>query len=102
VHLVRHPGLLAKMATTADAVSGGRLILGLGAGWYDPEYTAFGYPTDHRVGRFEEVIRIIDPLLRGERVTLAGRYYQVRDAVLRPPPDRPIPILVAAQGWPGR
>ena len=94
----RHPGLLAKMATTADAVSGGRLILGLGAGWYDPEYEAFGYPTDHRVGRFEEAIAIIGPLLRGERVTLAGSYYQVRDAVVRPPPDRPIPILVAAKG----
>ena len=86
------------MATTADAVSGGRLILGLGAGWYDPEYEAFGYPTDHRVGRFEEAIAIIGPLLGGERVTLAGSYYQVRDAVLRPSPDRPIPILVAAKG----
>jgi alkanesulfonate monooxygenase SsuD/methylene tetrahydromethanopterin reductase-like flavin-dependent oxidoreductase (luciferase family) len=94
----RPPALLAKMATTADTVSGGRLILGLGAGWYDPEYTAFGYPTDHRAGRFEEAIRIIGPLLRREPVTLAGRYYQARDAVLRPPPDRPIPILVAAQG----
>jgi alkanesulfonate monooxygenase SsuD/methylene tetrahydromethanopterin reductase-like flavin-dependent oxidoreductase (luciferase family) len=94
----RHPALLAKMATTADTVSGGRLILGLGAGWYDPEYTAFGYPTDHRGGRFEEAIRIIGPLLRGQTVTMAGSYYQVREAVLRPPPDRPIPILVAAQG----
>ena len=94
----RHPALLAKMATTADAVSDGRLILGLGAGWYDPEYEAFGYPTDHRVGRFEEAIAIIGPLLGGERVTLAGSYYQVRDAVLRPPPDRPIPLLVAAKG----
>jgi alkanesulfonate monooxygenase SsuD/methylene tetrahydromethanopterin reductase-like flavin-dependent oxidoreductase (luciferase family) len=46
--------LLAKMATTADPVSGGRLIVGLEAGWYDPEYQAFGYPTDHRVSRFEE------------------------------------------------
>ena len=94
----RHPALLAKMATTADEVSGGRLILGLGAGWYDREYQAFGYPTDHRGGRFEEAIAIIAPLVRGERVTLAGRYYQVRDAVLGPPPDRPIPILVAAEG----
>jgi alkanesulfonate monooxygenase SsuD/methylene tetrahydromethanopterin reductase-like flavin-dependent oxidoreductase (luciferase family) len=94
----RHPALLAKMATTADTVSGGRLILGLGAGWHDPEYRAFGYPTDHRVGRFGEAIRIIGPLLRGETVTLAGSYYQVREAVLRPPPDRPIPILVAAKG----
>jgi alkanesulfonate monooxygenase SsuD/methylene tetrahydromethanopterin reductase-like flavin-dependent oxidoreductase (luciferase family) len=86
------------MATAADTVGGGRLILGLGAGWYDPEYTAFGYPTDHRVSRFGEAIGIIGPLLRGEHVTMAGRYYQVRDALLRPPPDRPIPILVAAQG----
>jgi alkanesulfonate monooxygenase SsuD/methylene tetrahydromethanopterin reductase-like flavin-dependent oxidoreductase (luciferase family) len=94
----RHPPLLAKMATTADTVSGGRLILGLGAGWYDPEYQAFGYPTDHRAGRFEEAIGIIGPLVRGQPVTMAGSYYQVRDAVLRPPPDRPIPILVAAKG----
>jgi alkanesulfonate monooxygenase SsuD/methylene tetrahydromethanopterin reductase-like flavin-dependent oxidoreductase (luciferase family) len=94
----RRPGLLAKMAVTADMVSGGRLILGLGAGWYDPEYEAFGYPTDHRAGRFEEAIRIIGPLLRGERVTMAGTYHQVRDAVLLPPPDRPIPMLVAAAG----
>jgi alkanesulfonate monooxygenase SsuD/methylene tetrahydromethanopterin reductase-like flavin-dependent oxidoreductase (luciferase family) len=81
----RPPALLAKMAATADAVSGGRLILGLGAGWYDPEYQAFGYPTDHRAGRFEEAIGIIGPPVRGEPVTLAGSYYQVRDAVLRPP-----------------
>jgi FMNH2-dependent dimethyl sulfone monooxygenase len=92
----RNPALLAKMAATADMVSGGRLILGLGAGWYDAEYEAFGYPTDHRVGRFEEALQIIGPLLRGERVTLAGRYYQVGEAVLLPPPDRQIPILVAA------
>jgi alkanesulfonate monooxygenase SsuD/methylene tetrahydromethanopterin reductase-like flavin-dependent oxidoreductase (luciferase family) len=91
----RSPALLAKMAVTADGVSGGRLLLGLGAGWYDPEYLAFGYPTDHRVARFEEALRIIGPLLRGERLTLAGRYHQVRDAKLLPTPDRPIPILVA-------
>jgi alkanesulfonate monooxygenase SsuD/methylene tetrahydromethanopterin reductase-like flavin-dependent oxidoreductase (luciferase family) len=94
----RNPALLAKMAATADAVSGGRLILGLGAGSYDPEYEAFGYPTDHRVGRFEEALQIIGPLLRGESVAFAGRYHQVSDAMLLPPPDRPIPILVAAKG----
>jgi alkanesulfonate monooxygenase SsuD/methylene tetrahydromethanopterin reductase-like flavin-dependent oxidoreductase (luciferase family) len=91
----RSPALLAKMAVTADGVSGGRLVLGLGAGWYDPEYLAFGYPTDHRVARFEEALQIIGPLVRGERLTFAGRYHQVRDAELLPPPDRPIPILVA-------
>ena len=53
----RNPALLAKMAATADAVSGGRLILGLGAGWADAESDAFGYPTDDRVGRFEEALQ---------------------------------------------
>ncbi len=91
----RSPAMLAKMAVTADGVSGGRLVLGLGAGWYDLEYLAFGFPTDHRVARFEEALQIIGPLLRGERLTFAGRYHQIRDAVLLPPPDRPIPILVA-------
>jgi len=94
----RNPGLLAKMAVTADTISGGRLILGLGAGWYDPEYEAFGYPTDHRVSRLEEALHILKPLLRGERVSLAGRFYQARDAELLPPANRPIPILVAAKG----
>src|SRR2546423_9417079 len=94
----RHPALLAKMAVTADEVSGGRLVLGVGAGWYDAEYAMFGYPADHRVDRFAEALRIIRPLLRGERVTLAGGYHELRDAVLLPPPARPIPILVAAKG----
>jgi len=91
----RSPALLAKMAVTTDGVSGGRLVLGLGAGWYDPEYLAFGYPTDRHVARFDEALQIIGSLLRGERLTLSGRYHQVHDAVLLPPPDRPIPILVA-------
>ena len=55
----REPGLVAKMAATLDEVSGGRVILGLGAGWHDPEYDAFGYPTDHKVSRFEEWIEIV-------------------------------------------
>src|SRR5713226_1788819 len=94
----RSPGLVAKMAATLDEISGGRLILGVGAGWHDPEYEAFGFPTDHRVGRFEEWLEIVARLLRSERVTFDGRYYQVRDAVLAPPPERRIPILVAAKG----
>ena len=100
----RPPALLAKMAATLDEVSQGRLILGLGTGWHEPEYLAFGYPFDHRAGRFEEALGIIVPLLRGERLTLNGRWHQVDDAVLIPPPPRPtrlpgkLPILIAAKG----
>jgi hypothetical protein len=93
----RNPALLAKMAVTADAVSEGRLVLGLGAGWYDAEYVAFGYPTDHRVSRFEEALAIITALLSGDSVTFSGRYYRMEEAALLPPPQRPIPILVAGK-----
>lgn len=94
----RHPGVLAKMAATLDDLSGGRSILGLGCGWHDPEYEAFGFPTDHRVGRFAEDLEVTARLLRGERVTIEGRWRAVRDAVLLPPPARRVPILVAAKG----
>lgn len=59
----RNPGVLAKMADTLDEVSNGRFILGLGAGWYQPEFDAFGIPFDHKVDRFEEALQIIVPLL---------------------------------------
>jgi FMNH2-dependent dimethyl sulfone monooxygenase len=94
----RNPGLVAKMAATADDVSGERLILGLGAGWHDEEYQAFGYPIDHRVDRFEEALQIIGPLLRGTRATFQGRYYEVHEAELAPRPRRRIPVLVAGDG----
>ena len=92
----RNPGMVANMAVTLDSVSGGRLILGVGAGWHDPEYEAFGFPTDHKVSRFEEWIEIVTRLVRGERFTFEGRYHSVRDAALAPPPDRTIPVLVAS------
>ena len=91
----RNPGLTAKMAATADEVSAGRLILGLGAGWHDPEYEAFGYARDHRAARFEEALEVIAPLLGGERVTFEGRYERAKDAELVPAPKRRIPILIA-------
>ena len=69
----RNPALLAKMAATADEVSEGRLILGLGCGSHPPEYAAFGYPYDHRVDRFEEALQIIVPLLREGRVDFTGQ-----------------------------
>jgi alkanesulfonate monooxygenase SsuD/methylene tetrahydromethanopterin reductase-like flavin-dependent oxidoreductase (luciferase family) len=93
----RPPGLLAKIAATTDDIAGGRLILGLGCGWHEPEYVAFGYPFDHRVGRLEETLRIVVPLLRGESVTFAGRWNVVNDAIVLPPPARRIPVLVAAE-----
>jgi alkanesulfonate monooxygenase SsuD/methylene tetrahydromethanopterin reductase-like flavin-dependent oxidoreductase (luciferase family) len=91
----RDPGLTAKMAATLDEVSGGRLILGVGAGWHDPEYEAFGLPTDHRVGRFEEWLEIVARMIQGETVTIDGTYHQVREASLDPAPPHRIPILVA-------
>ncbi len=95
----RPAGLLATMAATADGIAGGRLILGLGCGWHEPEYTAFGYPFDHRVGRFEDALRITAPLVRGERITYVGQYQQVHEAAILPQPVRPdLPILVAAKG----
>ena len=91
----RPPAVLAKMAVTTDQISGGRLTLGLGAGWHDQEYRAFGFPIDHRVSRFEEALQIIIPLLRGETVTFEGRFHSVNEAVLLPRAERRIPILIA-------
>ena len=93
----RNAALLAKMAATLDHLSGGRLILGIGSGWHDPEFDAFGYPTDHKVGRFEESLTIIRSLIREGRVDLDGRWMTARDAVLVPPARPDIPILVAAK-----
>jgi len=94
----RDPGLVAKMAATLDEVSGGRLILGLGAGWHDPEYDTFGFPKDRRVDRFEEALQVVVPLVRGERVTFSGKYHRAKDAALIPPPTRNIPVLIACEG----
>jgi alkanesulfonate monooxygenase SsuD/methylene tetrahydromethanopterin reductase-like flavin-dependent oxidoreductase (luciferase family) len=93
----RNPGLTAKMAVTLDDVSGGRLVLGVGCGWHEAEYDAFGFPFDHRVGRFAEWLEILARLLRGERVTLDGEFHKAADAVLVPAPSRQIPILIAAK-----
>ena len=81
----RNAALLAKMAATLDHISDGRLILGVGAGWHDPEYEAFGWPTDHKVSRFEEALAVISGLIRDGRADFDGTYVSARDAVLRPP-----------------
>ncbi len=95
----RNPTLLAKMADTVDEISGGRLILGLGGGWNEPEYQAFCYPFDHLVGRFEEALQIVCPLLRTGTVDFHGQYYEARDCELRPrgPRSSGPPILIGAR-----
>ena len=92
------PGLVARMAATIDEVSAGRFILGLGAGWNEAEFRAFGIPFEHKVARFEEAFAIIRRLLARERVSFAGRFYEMDDAVLLPPPRRRVPLLVGSAG----
>lgn len=94
----RNPALLAKMAAAFDEVSGGRLILGLGCGWHEPEFDAFDFPFDHRVDRFEEALAVVLPLLRDGQVTVDGRWHRA-DAELLPPGPRPNgpPILIAGK-----
>jgi probable F420-dependent oxidoreductase len=92
------PGLLARLAAAVDEVSGGRLVLGLGAGWNEAEYRAFGLPFDQRVSRFEEAFEIVRLLLAGCRVTLEGRFWQAEDAVLLPRPSRRPPLMVGSNG----
>ena len=93
----RNPALLAKMAATLDHLSDGRLILGIGCGWHDPEYEAFGYPTDHKVSRFEESLSVIAALIREGHADLDGRFVTARDAVLLPAARPSLPILIAAK-----
>jgi alkanesulfonate monooxygenase SsuD/methylene tetrahydromethanopterin reductase-like flavin-dependent oxidoreductase (luciferase family) len=92
----RNPAVLAKMAVTLDEVTGGRLILGLGAGWHEPEFTAFGFPYDHLVDRFEEALKVIVPLVREGRVDFTGRYVAAPTCEMDPPPARNIPVLIAS------
>jgi probable F420-dependent oxidoreductase len=92
------PGVLARMAAAVDEISGGRLVLGVGAGWNRAEFEAFGLPYDHRVDRFAEVFDVVRRLLAGERVTFEGRYETAGDAVLLPPPLRPVPLMLGSSG----
>jgi alkanesulfonate monooxygenase SsuD/methylene tetrahydromethanopterin reductase-like flavin-dependent oxidoreductase (luciferase family) len=96
----RNPALLAKMADTFDEVSGGRLILGLGAGWHKPEFDAFGYSFDKLVSQFDEAMQVIYPLLRTGHVDFKGQYYEARDCELLPrgPRGNDIPIMIGAHG----
>ena len=95
-----NPAMLAKKAVTLDEISGGRLILGLGAGWNETEYRAYGFPFDHRVSRFEEAFTIIRTLLRDGRIDFGGTYFQLRDCELLPRGPRPngLPLMVGSEG----
>jgi alkanesulfonate monooxygenase SsuD/methylene tetrahydromethanopterin reductase-like flavin-dependent oxidoreductase (luciferase family) len=96
----RNPALFAKQVDTVEEVSGGRVILGLGAGYHDAEYEAFGYPTDHRVARFEEAFTIIHGLLRNGAIDFEGTYYSARECELRPRGPRPNgpPLMIGSRG----
>jgi alkanesulfonate monooxygenase SsuD/methylene tetrahydromethanopterin reductase-like flavin-dependent oxidoreductase (luciferase family) len=93
----RNPAVLAKMAVTLDDVSGGRLILGLGAGWHQPEFDAFGIPFSNLVDRFEEALKIIVPLVKTGEVDFTGKYYSAPNCEMLPrPKEGGIPVLVAS------
>lgn len=96
--LWRNPALLARMADTVDEISGGRLVLGLGAGWHEPEFRAYGYPFDRRIDRFTEALAVIVPLLRKGQVDFSGRFVTARECELRPRGPRPNgpPIMIGA------
>ena len=97
----RHPTLLAKTITALDHVSGGRATLGIGAGWFELEHNSLGYEFGTFTDRFEkleEALQIIGPMLRGEKVSLTGKHYQVVDAVNSPAPISRIPIMIGGSG----
>lgn len=99
----RHPSLLAKIAATLDMISGGRLILGLGAGWKEVEYKAYGYrfpPLRERMDRLEEALQVIRALWTEDRASFQGEYYQLNNAVFAPKPiQKPHPpILIGGHG----
>jgi probable F420-dependent oxidoreductase len=94
-----NPALLAKQAATIDEIAGGRFVLGLGAGWNETEFRAFGFTFDHRIDRFEEAFTIIRTLLQEGAIDFDGRFYQARDCEIlpRPRPGGP-PILIGSNG----
>ncbi|MDH3298980.1 MAG: LLM class F420-dependent oxidoreductase [Acidimicrobiia bacterium] len=97
----RNPTLLAKEITALDHVSGGRATLGIGAGWFELEHQSLGYEFGTFTDRFEkleEALQIIIPMLRGEKVSLDGKHYQVTDAVNSPPPISRVPVMIGGSG----
>ncbi|MBF7735024.1 LLM class F420-dependent oxidoreductase [Rhodococcus erythropolis] len=97
----RNPPMLAKTVTTLDVVSGGRAILGIGAGWFELEHNSFGYEFGTFTERFQkldEALQIIAPMLRGERPTFDGKWYHVKDAINEPRVRDDLPILLGGGG----
>jgi alkanesulfonate monooxygenase SsuD/methylene tetrahydromethanopterin reductase-like flavin-dependent oxidoreductase (luciferase family) len=96
----RNPALLAKMAVTLDEVSNGRFILGLGAGWNQAEFDAFGIPFDHRLDRLEEALQIIRPLLKEGQADFAGTYYRANNCEISPRGPRAVgpPLMLGGSG----
>ena len=98
----RHPGVLANMASTLDITSGGRLELGIGAGWNEEECEAFGIELGsmrERFDRFEEGMEVLESLLTNERTTFQGNYYMLTDAMNNPKPVQlPLPICIGGRG----
>ncbi len=92
------PAMIAKKAATVDEISGGRLILGLGAGWNRVEFDAFGFPYDHRVGRFDEAFTIIRTLIKEGEIDFSGDYHQLHGMKLVPPARSDIPLLIGSNG----
>ena len=94
----RPPVVLAKVAATVDELSGGRLVVAVGAGWNRTEFDALGISYEHRVARFEEAFEIVRRLLAGDRVTFDGRWHTTDDAILLPPPARRPPLMIGSTG----
>jgi probable F420-dependent oxidoreductase len=92
------PGMLARAAASVDEVSGGRLVFGIGAGWNETEFQAFGFPFDRRVSRFAESFELVRRLLAGDRVSFSGEFVSLEDAVLLPRPTRRVPLMVGGNG----
>jgi len=92
------PGILARAAASVDEVSGGRLVLGIGAGWNETEFRAFGFPFDRRVSRFAESFEVVRRLLAGDEVSFSGAFVSVEGAVLLPRPARRVPLMIGANG----
>ncbi|MBI5505520.1 MAG: TIGR03560 family F420-dependent LLM class oxidoreductase [Deltaproteobacteria bacterium] len=98
----RNPALLAKMVATVDQISGGRIELGMGAGWMEEEYQAYGYefsPMRTRLAQLEEGLEIVTRMLRDSRATYKGRFYRVEEAPNQPKPvQAPVPITIGGAG----